>query len=113
MGPWDPSQPVRVAISFNLPHRFVQMDEYGAGNDLGSFNLSVLSCLGKVLNMHLIYLLYLVECFKYAFHILTVSDGMFSINLGGLQADIKGGSGGGGSPPRKYGLISLLPVPGQ
>ena len=55
MGPWDPSQPVRVAISFNLPHRFVQMDEYGAGNDLGSFNLSVLSCLGKVLNMHLIY----------------------------------------------------------
>ena len=47
MGPWDPSKPVRVAISFNLPHRFVQMDEYGAGNDLGSFNLSVLSCLGK------------------------------------------------------------------
>ena len=63
--------------------------------------------------MHLIYLLYLVECFKYAFNILTVSDGMCSINLGGLQADIKGGLGGGGSPPRKYGLISLLPVPGQ
>ena len=99
MGPWDPSQPVRVAISFNLPHRFVQMDEYGAGNDLGSFNLSVLSCLGKVLNMHLIYLLYLVECFKYAFNILTVSDGMCSINLGGLQADIKGGSGGAAAPP--------------
>ena len=37
----DPSKPVRVAISFNLPHRMVQMDGYGAGNDLGSFNLSV------------------------------------------------------------------------
>ena len=43
MGPWDPSQPVRVAISFNLPHGMVQMDGYGAGNDLGSFNLSILS----------------------------------------------------------------------
>ena len=43
MGPWDPSQPVRVAISLNLPHRMVQMDGYGAGNDLGSFNLSILS----------------------------------------------------------------------
>ena len=53
------------------------------------------------------------QSFKYAFNILTVSDGMFSINLGGLQADIKGGVWGGGSPPRKYGLMSLLPVPGQ
>ena len=40
-----------------------------------------------------------MECFKYAFHILTVPDGMFSINLGGLQADIKGGSGGAAAPP--------------
>ena len=33
-----------------------------------------------------------MECFKYAFNILTVSDGMCSINLGGLQADLMGGS---------------------
>ena len=64
MGPWDPSQPVRVAISFNLPHRFVQMDEYGAGNDLGSFNLSILSCLGMYRNLFLS-------------NTLVVSDGMF------------------------------------
>ena len=35
----------------------------------------------------------MMECFKYALHILTVSDGIYSINLGGLQADLKGGSG--------------------
>ena len=36
--------------------------------------------------IHIIYLLYLMECFKYAFNILVVSDGVYSINLGGLQA---------------------------
>ena len=35
-----------------------------------------------------------MECFKYAFHILVASDGMFSINLGALQADLKGVSEG-------------------
>ena len=40
-----------------------------------------------------------MECFKYAFHILTVSDRMFSINLEGLQADINGGLGGAAAPP--------------
>ena len=42
-----------------------------------------------------------MECFKYAFSILVVSDGMYSINLGGLQADLKGGLGGGGARPEK------------
>ena len=42
-----------------------------------------------------------MECFKYAFNILVVSHGMYSINLGGLQADLKGVSGAGGSPLRK------------
>ena len=37
-----------------------------------------------------------MECFKYAFNILTVFDGMCTINLGGLQADLQGGSGGAG-----------------
>ena len=49
--------------------------------------------------MHLIYLLYLMECFKYAFNILIVSDGIYSINLGGLQADLKGSSGGAAALP--------------
>ena len=39
--------------------------------------------------------------FKYAFNILVVSDGMYSVNLGGLQADLKGGSGGAVAPPGK------------
>ena len=42
-----------------------------------------------------------MECFKYAFNILTVSEGMCSIHLGGLQADIKGGSGGAEPPQEK------------
>ena len=49
-----------------------------------------------------------MECFKYAFNILTVSDGMFSINLGGLQADIKGGSGGAAAPPGNMETGNLL-----
>ena len=45
-----------------------------------------------------------MECFKYAFNILTVSDGIYSINPGGLHADLMGGGGGpGGAPPvNKY-----------
>ncbi len=41
--------------------------------------------------MDFIYLLYLMECFEYACNILVVSDGIYSINLGGLQADINVG----------------------
>ena len=41
-----------------------------------------------------------MECLKYEFHIFTVSDGMCSINLGGLQADLMGGSGGA-EPPQE------------
>ena len=40
-----------------------------------------------------------MECFKYAFNILTVSDGIYSINPGGLQADLMGVSGGAAAPP--------------
>ena len=50
-----------------------------------------------------------MECFKYAFNMLTVSDGMFSINLGGLQADLMGGSGGGGAPPVNKYILRLRP----
>ena len=32
-----------------------------------------------------------MECFKYAFNILTVTDGIYSINPGGLQADLMWG----------------------
>ena len=32
-----------------------------------------------------------MEYFKYAFNILIVSDGIYSIHLGGLQADLMGG----------------------
>ena len=39
-----------------------------------------------------------MECFKYTFNILIVSGGICSINLGGLQADLKGGSGGAAAP---------------
>ena len=47
-----------------------------------------------------------MECLKYAFNILIVSDGIYSIHLGGLQADLKRGSRGGGAPPvkKKMGL---------
>ena len=50
-----------------------------------------------------------MECFKHAFNILIVSDGMFSINLGGLQADLLGGEGGsgGGAPPRIHSPNSI------
>ena len=42
-----------------------------------------------------------MECFKYAFYILTVSDGMCTSNPGGLQADLKGGSAGAEPPQKK------------
>ena len=60
-----------------------------------------------------------MECFKYAFNILTVSDGIYSINPGGLQADLMGGVRGGRSPPvninrrlggESYREILMLPV---
>ena len=57
-----------------------------------------------------------MECFKYAFNILTVSDGIYSINPGGLQADLMGGgSGGGGAgaeppPVNKYIYIGSFPA---
>jgi len=43
---------------------------------------------------------YLVHCVSYAFNITVVSDGIYSINLGGLQADLKGGVGAA-APPEK------------
>ena len=49
-----------------------------------------------------------MECFKYAFNILTVSDGMCTINLGGLQADLKGGSGRTAAPPAKKKVIKYF-----
>ena len=42
-----------------------------------------------------------MDCVKYAFNILIVSDGMYSIHLAGLQADIKGRSGGAEPPQDK------------
>ena len=42
-----------------------------------------------------------MECFKYTFNILVVSDGIYAINLGGLQADLNGGVRRGGAPPVK------------
>ena len=48
---------------------------------------------------YIIFLLYLMSCISNAPTILGVSEGMCSINLGGLQADIKGGSGGAAAPP--------------
>ena len=39
------------------------------------------------------------ELFKYAFNIHSITDGIYSINHGGLQADLMGGSGGA-EPPR-------------
>ena len=50
-----------------------------------------------------------MECFKYAFNILTVSDGMCLINLGGLQADLKGWSGGAAAPPAKKVIKYIRP----
>ena len=49
-----------------------------------------------------------MECFKYAFNILTVSDGIYSINPGGLQADLMGGSGGAAAPPGNIETGNLL-----
>ena len=40
-----------------------------------------------------------MECFKYAFNILTVTDGIYLITPGGLQADLMWGLRGGGAPP--------------
>ena len=48
-----------------------------------------------------IFLLYLVSCIYYAFHIRVTSDGISSVNLGGLQADLNGGSGGAEPPSGK------------
>ena len=42
-----------------------------------------------------------MSCILNAPTILGVSEGMCSINLGGLQADLKGGVWGGGAPPGK------------
>jgi hypothetical protein len=35
----------------------------------------------QILRFHLVYLLYLLECFKRAFNILTVSDGLFQVRI--------------------------------
>ena len=35
-----------------------------------------------------------MSCTSYAYKLFVVSDGSYSINLGGLQADLKGGLGG-------------------
>ncbi len=53
----------------------------------------------KTLYSNIIFLLYLMSCILNAPTILGVSEGMCSINLGGLQADLNGWSGGGGAPP--------------
>jgi len=50
--------------------------------------------------VYLILPLYLKDCFRYAPDILVVCDGIESINLGGLQAALKGGLGEG-SPHQK------------
>ena len=50
---------------------------------------------------YILFVLYLMECFKYAFNIPVVSDGMYSINLGGLQADLKGGGSGWAETPQE------------
>ena len=42
-----------------------------------AFNILTVSD-GMFLSMHLIYLLYLMECFNYVFNILVVSDGIYS-----------------------------------
>ena len=58
--------------------------------------------------MHIILLLYLKDCFRYAYNILVVSDGIEPISLGGLQADLKGGSGGA-EPPQEWLLnVSII-----
>ena len=44
----------------------------------------------------------------YAFNILVVSDGMYSINLRGLQPDLNGGVWGGGAPPEKKEVIKYI-----
>ena len=41
--PCDHSKPVRVATSFNLQHRMVQMDGYELGNDLVSCHFRILT----------------------------------------------------------------------
>ncbi len=65
--------------------------------------------------MHKLFLLYLKDCFRDASTILVVCEGLFSrcisnscricwnisVNLGGLQADLKGGLGGRSPPQRK------------
>ena len=40
--------------------------------------------------IYIIFVLYLMNCISYAYHIIVVSGGISSINLGGLQADFKG-----------------------
>jgi hypothetical protein len=45
--------------------------------------------------MHKLPLLYLKNCDS------GVSDGIYAINLGGLQGSLNGGGSGGGSPPVK------------
>ena len=42
-----------------------------------------------------------MECFECAFNVLVVTDRTYSMNLGGLQADLKGVSLGAAAPPVK------------
>ena len=44
-----------------------------------AFTLYLCCICWNVLNMHLIYLLYLMECFKYAFNILVESEGIYPL----------------------------------
>ena len=56
--------------------------------------------------------MYLKSCISYAYNILVVSDGIDSINLGGLQADLKGGGSGGAEPPQWIGINLSFPSAG-
>ena len=49
-----------------------------------------------------------MSCISYAYNILVVSDGIYSINLGGLQADLNGGGLAGGAPPEEKEKNRLL-----
>ena len=46
-----------------------------------------------------------MSCISNAPTILGVSEGMCSINLGGLQADLKGGLGGGAPPVKQIDIL--------
>ena len=57
------------------------------------------------------FFLYLKDCFRYAHNILVASNGIEPISLGGLQADLKEGLGGGGATPRSG--SSMFPSSGS